>query len=374
MTLYQPPSSGDLFQIIDPNDDPHDDIDHSTFLPKSGGTMTGRLIANGNIQFSDGTVQYTAYDDIAIINSKAITDEIDLSTNVNVIPANSNEILVMDKLRINSCSYSGDTYTPLINSIQGAFYDTDRFNITRNTNNINQMSFFNFRITKNENDIATLENSMDNGEHNLNIGINGTNINSISKSLHNNSTHIYKNVMKCNDLLTQTSNITSDIETNIKVDIQTNKNEIQQSKTDIINANTQINNNTTKLSHTQTTWDRFTITSFEDRDIFLNSGDASIWLYSNEVRFGNEQNNSYFILNNGERQYRAYTNQIHDYYMLKIEELSERVNYLVYENEKREKLENGIAPNDPDWISQFNPIDFDYDYDLDYDSNNIYGL
>ena len=99
-----------------------------------------------------------------------------------------------------------------------------------------------------------------------------------------------------------------------------------------------------KLDHFNTTWDKFTINGNEERDIILNSGNASISLYSNEVHFGNAQANAYFILNN-ERQHRAYTNELHAYYISKIEELTEQVNWLVHERIRQQKLDSVIAPN-----------------------------
>ena len=370
MSIYPTPTNTNIFNEKDFNNNDknenndNDIIDLSNYVKKTGDTMNGKLLIP-ELEFYDSSIQNTAFDNTIKQNINNNTTKL---SGINFINGYSE----ITKIKTNEIEING------INC--DAFSNLDKLKIYENEGNILN---HNNRITSNEiniatnalniqtnitniqtntNKILTLENSIDdNGEQNIthssNIGINGTHINTLSKSLHNDSIHIYNCTVKCNDLLNSLKYMKTDIETNIKVDIETNKNEIQQTKTDIINANNEINDNNIKLSHIQTTWDRYTITSFEDRDIFLNPGEASISLYSNEVRFGNEQDNSYFILN-GNRQHKAYTNQIHDYYMLKIQELSERVNWLVHEHNKRLKLENGIADNDPNWISEYEPVDY----------------
>ena len=78
-------------------------------------------------------------------------------------------------------------------------------------------------------------------------------------------------------------------------------------------------------------------------------------LYSNEVRIGNnDSSTANHIVLNGEWQSKAYTNELHAFYMANIQQLSDRV--------KQNKLDFAIAPNNRDGsavdITEWEPISY----------------
>jgi microcystin-dependent protein len=163
-------------------------------------------------------------------------------TNLSIDGQPSVSVSAIEKNKI--YANEGNIYTNIID------ISKNTRDIQYNTNFRENSVFFDYRITTNTNNIQintskilTLENSIDDhgGQdiiHSSNIGINGTNINTLSKSLHNDSIHIYNCTVKCNDLLNQTSTV--------KTDVLNNTNEIQQTKLDLITTNNEINDNKIK--------------------------------------------------------------------------------------------------------------------------------
>ena len=79
-----------------------DTVDHSNYLLKSGGLLSGTLIAP-HIEFYDSSIQSTAF-------SSTISDEISENTlKLSGLTFDDNNNLTVDKLICNSVSYQGDT-------------------------------------------------------------------------------------------------------------------------------------------------------------------------------------------------------------------------------------------------------------------------
>ena len=245
MTSYPKPNYSNVFNPVDYlttpeeieqdniNNEP-DDFNHDIFVNKNGDTMSG-ILNIPQLNFTDTTTQNTAFTNTIKNNVASNTSKL---SNVTVFAGvllfniiGAKEVILIDS---NNGNNQKITYL-------------DKIQIDSNTNKIltleNSVDSNTINIDSNTNKILTLENSIDdNGEQNIshssNIGINGTNINTLSKSIHNNSIHIYKNVIKCNDLLNRTSIISTDV--------LNNTNEIQQTKTDLLNVNNEINDNKIK--------------------------------------------------------------------------------------------------------------------------------
>ena len=132
-----------------------------------------------------------------------------------------------------------------------------------------------------------------------------------------------------------------------------------------------------------------------NNSIILNPSTGHIEHYCSNTYFGdnlgpgniilqNQGDNTGSITIDNEVQKRAYTNELHAYYISKIEELTEQVNWLVFERIRQQKLDSVIAPSyhtgASTWIfnriistsqNTFNPI---LDYTSQYpNTSQFYG-
>ena len=242
--------------------------DTSNFVNITGDYMTGQLRVP-SIKFSDGTYLTSAItsDTAELVTQQNIMQQeintnttkltninydgvITNITNLSIDGQPSVPVSVIEKNKI--YANEGNIYTNTIDISQ------NKQDIQYNTNFRENSIFFDWRISQNTSNIQTntsqiltLENSVDDhGEQNIthssNIGINGINVNTLSKNIHNNSIYIYKNTVKCNDLLIRTSIIETEIQ-QTKTDLIIANNEITDTKLKSLENEQQININTANI-------------------------------------------------------------------------------------------------------------------------------